>query len=144
MSATDDKFEIQTLTQRYADAVMRHDADDWGACWSVNGKWNLGPQAIEGREAIVTAWSGMMAGFPFAAFLVQPAMVEVDGDTAKSRTYVQETLQQADGTAFRVIGVYNDDCVREDGKWVFAERNYTVLYQGPVDLSGDVIGYPKD
>jgi hypothetical protein len=142
--STADKFEIQTLTQRYADAVMRHDANDWGACWATDGKWDLGSQVIEGRDNIVTAWSGMMAGFPFAAFLVQPAMVEVNGETATSRTYVQETLQGADGSAFRVIGVYNDDCVREDGKWVFAGRNYTVLYNGPVDLSGDVIGYPQD
>ena len=104
----------------------------------------MGPEPIVGRDNIVAAWSGMMAGFPFAAFLVQPAMVEVDGDTATSRTYVQETLQGADGNAFRVIGCYNDECIREDGKWVFAARRYMVLYQGPVDLSGEVIGYPQD
>ncbi len=144
MSTTDDKFEIQTLTQRYADAVMRHDADDWGACWAEQGEWYMGPEPIVGRDNIVTTWSGMMAGFPFAAFLVQPAMVEVDGDKATSRTYVQETLQGTDGNAFRIIGVYNDECIREDGKWVFQARRYTVLYQGPVDLSGEVIGYPKD
>ena len=144
MSVTDDQFEIQTLTQRYADAVMRHDADDWGATWAENGEWHMGPEPIVGRDNIVTAWKGMMAGFPFAAFMVQPAIVDVDGDTAKSRTYVQESLQSADGNAFRVIGCYNDDLVKEDGAWKFAARRYTVLYQGPVDLSGEVIGYPED
>jgi len=144
MSVTDDKFEIQTLSQRYGDAVMRHDAADWGACWATDGAWHIGPEPIVGRDNIVAAWSGMMAGFPFAVFLAQPAMVEVNGDTATSRNYVQEILQGADGNAFRIIGCYNDECVREGGKWVFAARRYTVLYRGPVDLSGEVIGYPQD
>lgn len=144
MSVTDDKFEIQTLAQRYADAVNRHDAEDWGATWAKNGEWHIGSEPVVGRDNIVETWKGMMAGFPFAAFLVQPSIAQVDGDRGTSRSYVQETLQMTDGTAFRVIGCYNDVVVREDGAWKFQERHYQVLYQGPVDLSGEVIGYPKD
>jgi uncharacterized protein (TIGR02246 family) len=141
MSREEDNLEIQMLAQRYADAVMRHDAEDWGACWAEDGEWHMGgPEPVKGRDAIVETWKGAMAGFTFAVFMVQPSIVEVDGDTGTSRSYVEEVLD-ASGNSFKVYGVYNDEVVREDGKWKFKTRRYSVLYNGPVDLSGQVTGY---
>lgn len=142
MSVSDDQFEIQTLTQRYADAVMRHNADDWAATWAEDGEWYLGPDPIKGRETIKTTWQAAMAGFPFVAFFVQPGIIKVNGDTGTARTYVQENIQDTEGNSFRVVGVYNDEVVREDGAWKFKARRYTVLYRGPVDLSGEINEYP--
>ena len=142
MSRSEDILEIQMLAQRYADAVMRHDAEDWSACWAVEGQWYLGmPEPMKGRDAIVAAWKGAMAGFPFAVFLVQPGIVEVDGDSGKMKSYVEEILEDNDGNAVRVYGVYDDEVVREDGAWRFSVRRYNVLYRGAIELVGDKTGY---
>ena len=144
MSRSEDILEIQMLAQRYADAVMRHDADDWSACWAEKGEWYLGsPEPMRGRDTIVAAWKGAMAGFPFAVFFVQPGIVEVDGERGTSRSYVEEILEDNDGNAVRVYGVYDDEVVVEDGAWKFAVRRYNVLYRGPIELTGDKMGYPS-
>jgi len=142
MSQAEDKFDIQMLAQRYADAVMRHDADDWSACWARDGEWHLREQPIRGRAAIRAAWEAAMAGYPFAVFLVQPSIIELLGDAATSRSYVTEILRTTDGRSFRVYGCYNDEVIREEGEWRFKSRRYSRLYQGPVDLSGQIFDYP--
>ena len=96
---------------------------------------------MRGRDNIRKTWEGAMAGFPFAVYLVQPANDEVNGDKGTCRSYVTEILSTTDGTSFRVYGCYNDEVIREDGKWVFKSRRYSRLYQGPVDLSGQKFDY---
>ena len=142
MSKAEDILEIQMLAQRYADAVMRHDADNWGTCWAKDGEWHLGaPEPIVGRDNIVAAWKGAMAGYPFAVFMVLPGIVELDGDTATMRSYVEENLEGTDGVGFRVYGCYNDEVVKKGGKWKFKARRYSVLYRGPVTFDGDKTGW---
>jgi len=141
MSVAEDILKIQMLPQRYADAVMRHNADDWSATWAKDGEWYLREEPVRGRDEIRKVWEGAMAGFPFAVFLVQPAIVEVNGDKGTCRSYVTEILGTNDGTSFRVYGCYNDEVVREDGEWKFKSRRYARLYQGPVDLSGEKFDY---
>ena len=141
MSVAEDILKIQMLPQRYADAVMRHNADDWAATWAKDGEWYLREEPVRGRDEIRKVWEGAMAGFPFAVFLVQPAIVEVNGDKGTCRSYVTEILGTTDGNSFRVYGCYNDEVVREDGEWKFKSRRYSRLYQGPVDLSGEKFDY---
>ena len=141
MSVADDILEIQMLPQRYADAVMRHNGDDWAATWAKDGEWHLREEPVRGRDNIRKVWEGAMAGFPFAVFLVQPAIVSVDGDKGTCRSYVTEILGTNDGASFRVYGCYNDEVIREDGRWKFKARRYSRLYQGPVDLSGEKFDY---
>ncbi len=143
MSQADDILAIQMLTQRYADAVMRHNADDWAATWAEDGEWYLRDEPVRGRENIRRTWEAAMAGYPFAVFLVQPAIVSVDGDRATSRSYVTEILGTTSGDAFRVYGCYNDEVVREATGWKFRARRYARLYRGPVDLSGERYPYPS-
>ena len=97
MSVAEDILEIQMLPQRYADAVMRHNGDDWAATWAKDGEWYLREEPVRGRDEIRKVWEGAMAGFPFAAFLVQPAIVEVNGDKGTCRSYVTEILGTNDG-----------------------------------------------
>jgi hypothetical protein len=54
---------------------------------------------------------------------------------------VQENIKDAQGGQVRVAGVYDDELVRENGKWKFAKRNFAVLYRGPTDLTGTRSAY---
>jgi len=141
---TADIQEIQHLAQRYADGVMQRDAEIWGATWATDGVWHLAPgmDPVQGREPLKTFWTGVMTGYPWVLHWVQPGLIEVSGDTATARFYVQENIRDAEGNGFRVAGVYNDELKKEGGEWKFAVRHFNVLYRGPVDMSGDWMGYP--
>jgi len=132
--------------ERYADAVCRHDANDWGACWATDGEWALGPgRSVHGREAIVALWDQLMAGFPFAVQIIHSGTVTaVNGESATARWYLSEFLDTPAGERRMGIGVYHDDYVREDGEWKFGRRRYNLLYSGPADFSGQTFPFPAD
>ncbi|MDA0338424.1 MAG: nuclear transport factor 2 family protein [Proteobacteria bacterium] len=144
-SEFEDRMEIQQLSQQYADGVMQRDANLWGDTFAEDGEWHLSPamDPVKGRETLKGFWTQVMSGFPQVLHWVQPGLIQAKGDTATARFYVQENIKDAEGNQFRVAGVYNDELVREKGKWKFAVRRFATLYRGPVDMSGEWSGYPK-
>ena len=139
-----DEQTIQRLAQIYADGVMQRDAELWGSTFATDGEWHLGADRppVKGRENLKAFWSQVMAGYPNVLHWVQPGVIEVEGDRAQARFYVQENIKDAEGNAFRVAGVYNDELIKEGGEWRFAVRRFHSIYRGPVDMSGDWFGYP--
>jgi len=136
---------IRDLVYRYADAVCRRDEAAWGATWAADGVWQLpGAPRMEGREAIVGLWVNAMSGFPFVAQTVNYGILEIDDDTASGRWYLTENLKFADGGGMFNIGCYQDRYVKQDGRWLFAERHYAVLYndEGKGDMTGTVNEFP--
>ncbi len=141
---SDDIQEIQHLAQVYADGVMQRDAEIWGSTFAAEGEWHLAPgmDPVKGRENLKAFWLNVMAGYPHVLHWVQPGIINIDGDSATARFYVQENIKDAEGNSFRVAGVYNDELIKEDGAWRFAVRRFSTMYRGPVDMSGDWTGYP--
>lgn len=137
--------EIQTLAQVYADGVMQRDAEIWGSTFTEDGEWYLPgmDDPIKGRDNLKVFWTQVMAGYPNVLHWVQPGIINVEGDSATARFYVQEHIKDAEGNSFRVAGVYNDILRREDSAWKFATRRFAAMYRGPVDMSGDWVGYPQ-
>ena len=141
---SNDIQEIQHLAQVYADGVMQRDADIWGDTFAEQGEWHLAPgmDPVQGRDNLKAFWLSVMAGYPNVLHWVQPGIIQVDGEQATARFYVQENIKDAEGNSFRVAGVYNDELIKENGKWKFAVRRFNTMYRGPVDMSGDWAGYP--
>ena len=134
---------IQHLSQQYADGVMQRDADIWGDTFAEEGEWHLNPamDPVKGRANLKEFWTNVMSGYPWVLHWVQPGLIEVNGDTATARFYIQENIKDAEGNQIRVAGVYNDELVRENGEWKFKIRKFHAMYRGPVDFSGDWAGY---
>ena len=122
-----DQLAIRALNESYADAVFRRDVEAWGNNWAETSTWQLMGTTITGRTAIVAAWEAAMAGFSFVAFFVQQGSLLVDGDTATGTVYTHEVLENLAGTLLRPVGRYDDRYTKQDGRWLFAERNYTML-----------------
>ncbi len=128
----EDRLAIRELLETYADAVTRCDAADWGATWVEDGEWEM-PDYPEfppqkGRDAIVGLWVEAMKGYPGIMFEAWPGSIEVDGDTAKVRCYTSEVYDQ-NGTTMRDRGVYDDTCVKVDGRWLFAKRIFRNIHR---------------
>jgi ketosteroid isomerase-like protein len=125
----EDRLAIRERVEAYSDAVFRHDADAWAACWAEEGTWKLPTVEVSGREKLKATWIGAMSAFGLAGFFAVPGSIIVEGDRATARNYTQEILQLKDGGMRRIIGAYADELVKRDGTWVFLSRTYTVLYE---------------
>ena len=122
----EDRLAIRERIEAYSDAVFRHDAEDWIACWAEDGVWRLPGMEVAGAAKIKAAWQGAMANYPLAAFFATPGAIEVSGDKAEVRVYTQEILRLESGGMRKIIGAYDDRMVKQDGVWRFASRTYTV------------------
>lgn len=144
----DDYVAIQRLSNRYADAVVRRNAEQWESCWAADAVWDLGvgrdgqSRRVEGRDAIVALWRSAMGGM---AAVVQNVLNgeawTVDGqpDRATGRWYINERFRRANGVVGILLADYNDEYARTADGWLFAYRTLQVHYQGPPDLSADFL-----
>lgn len=128
----EDRLAIRELLETYADAVTRCDAAAWGATWAEDAQWSL-PDYPEigttcGRDAIVAMWVEAMKAYHGIMFEAWPGSIEVDGDTARVRSYTAEVYDQGDRT-LRDRGVYEDTCVKIDGQWLFSRRSFRNIHR---------------
>ena len=144
-SKVEDDLAIRDLVYRYADAVCRRDEAAWAATWADDAVWQL-PRAprMEGRDAIVALWVQAMAGFPFVVQLVNFGVLDIGENKASGRWYLTENLKFPDGNGMYNVGCYQDKYVKRDGRWLFAERHYAVLYndEGKGDMTGTAAEFP--
>ena len=135
----EDRLAIRELLDTYADAVERVDADAWGQTWAEESEWSM-PDYPEfpttnGRAAITALWVEAMKHYPGVHFHAWPGEIVVEGDHACVRTYTAETYDQ-EGVTKRDRGVYEDSCVKIEGRWYFAKRIFRNIHrqQGPKGL----------
>lgn len=132
----EDRLAIRDLLDAYADAVTRCDVNNWGATWAEDAEWSL-PDYPEigttrGREAIIAMWVEAMKQYPGIMFVAWPGSIEIEGERATVRSYSSEVYDQ-DGVTKRDRGVYDDECVKVDGRWLFKRRTFRNIHrqQGP-------------
>ena len=124
----EDRLQIRELIDSYNNAVMRFDGETWASNWAEEGVWHLpGAGDVLGRDAILAVWQGAMSAFSFVGFFASAGPIIVEGDTAKGTWYQQELLHQKDGVKRSVTGRYEDDYVKQGGRWFFQKRIYEVL-----------------
>ncbi len=128
----EDRLAIRELIEAYADAVVHRDPKAWGATWADDGEWSL-PDYPEigttsGRPAIVAMWTEAMKAYPGILFQAWPGSIEVAGDTATVRSYTAEVYDQGDKT-MRDRGMYDDVCVKRDGRWLFKSRTFRNVHR---------------
>ncbi|MFC0202853.1 nuclear transport factor 2 family protein [Novosphingobium soli] len=128
----EDRLAIRELLETYADAVTRRDAQDWGATWAQDAEWSLPdyPElgTTKGREAIVAMWIEAMKAYPGIMFEAWPGSIAVEGDRATMRSYTSEVYDH-DGVTMRDRGVYEDTCVKVEGRWLFQSRSFRNIHR---------------
>lgn len=128
----EDRLAIRELLETYADAVNRCDADAWGAIWTEDAEWSLPdyPEigTTKGRTAIVAMWVEAMKAYPGILFQAWPGSIDIAGDSATMRSYTSEVYDK-DGVTMRDRGVYEDRCVKIDGRWHFSSRSFRNVHR---------------
>lgn len=123
----EDRVAITELNGTYADGVVRIDADTWASVWADDAHWNLMGHEVDGRDAIVGFWKQAMSGLNAVSFQCVPCMIEVTGETAKSRVQTQEILKPKDGPTRHVGGLYEDELKKVGGEWRFTSRIFSIV-----------------
>jgi len=127
-----DQLEIRSLIERYSDACCQRDSKALMELWADDCRWSVpdmeGLENVQGKQAIETTWKGAQALFPVSFVVCVPGIIEIDGDTAMARTYTTEVLESAEGEVRHAVGRYDDKFAKRDGRWLFVERVWHMLY----------------
>jgi hypothetical protein len=130
-----EEYEIQDLISRYSDAITRRDWTTVSAAFASDATWQvLGEPGF--RFAGGEIGNGIRSLVEPANYLIQmntPAIVRLDGNTATARSTIFETGEFEAGRfqpykcRFESFGIYSDRLRRDDGRWRFTSREFTML-----------------
>jgi ketosteroid isomerase-like protein len=123
----DDRLLIRERFGAYSDATFRGDVDAWLANYTDDGVWILMGNPIKGKTALRAKWVELWNHLERMAFFAEIGAIEIDGARAKARSYCREITVYKDGRTRKLVGKYEDDLVRTNGTWLFAQRSYQLL-----------------
>ncbi|MEU4393084.1 nuclear transport factor 2 family protein [Kribbella sp. NPDC023855] len=138
LQATADRLAIQALPIEFADSAMMRDWDRFAGLFTQDGTWRM-PHAgmvFTGRDEIRPAIERLQGNWQFFIQTVHLGTIQLDGDTATGRSYVEEFGNFNDGSSHRNYARYHDLYQRTPDGWRFTERKYEVLYVDMTPLTG--------
>ena len=130
----EDLEAIRDLPRRYAHLVWQGKALETVELFSIDGAVDLGPNdggRIVGRENLRAIYSEKvgtdeMMLHPF----VHNHIIDLQGDTASGTAYLDLRCTK-EGESLMGSGFYEDQYLREEGRWKFKERKLTMCYLVP-------------
>jgi ketosteroid isomerase-like protein len=130
LQAIADRVEIEALRSEFTDAGMMRDYDRVASLFTPAGVWRMPdiPAELAGREEI-RAWGERVP--TLVDYLVQtthPGTIQLEGDTASGRAYIQELIRLRDGSSHLNYAIYHDRYQRTGDGWKFTERVYEIRY----------------
>ena len=133
-----DRVEIEALRGEFTDAVMMRDRARLSLLFTPDGALRMPniPAELVGREEIRVEGERLQAQWDFFVQTTQPGTIQLDGDTATGRAYIQELARTSDGRQGMNFAVYHDRYQRTGDGWKFTERVYEVRYLDTTPLAG--------
>lgn len=123
----EDRLLIRERMNAYADATFRSDVEAYLDCWAEGGIRIGNGEEVQGKDALRAQWHRFWTWLDKMTFFTEVGAIEVDGDRATARCWCREILSLKGGATRKVVGVYEDELVRQDGTWRFARRAYTLF-----------------
>jgi hypothetical protein len=133
-----DRVEIEALRGEFTDAAMMRDRARLAGLFTLDGALRMPniPAELVGREEIRSGGERLQAQWDFFVQTTHPGMIQLDGDTATGRAYIQELVRTRDGRQGLNYAIYHDRYQRTPDGWKFTERVYEVRYLDTSPLAG--------
>jgi len=133
-----DRVEIEALRGEFTDAVMMRDRARLASLFTPDGALRMPniPAEMVGREEIRTGRERLQSQWDFFVQTTHPGTIELDGDTATGRAYIQELARTRDGRQGLNYAIYHDRYQRTGDGWKFTERVYEIRYLDASPLAG--------
>jgi ketosteroid isomerase-like protein len=138
LQAIADRVEIEALRGEFTDAVMMRDYDRGASLFTPDGVVRMPHVNVElaGREEIRAGGERLQGLWEYFVQTTHPGAIQVDGDTASGRAYVQELGRSLDGRSHLNYAIYHDRYQRTPDGWKFTERVYEIRYLNTTPLAG--------
>ena len=143
MNSIEDETALRNLMATYVDAANRRDGELWKSTWAEDGVWCIMGMDVIGRDNILDMWQQVLQTFEFALLLPSSGQFSVDGDSATGHWYLQELTRNTAGESTMMVSRYQDSYRRDGDGWLYQSREYSLLYAGPSDLSGQFTALPN-
>ncbi len=132
---------VKDLQRTYSQFAQFGLWQDLAALFAKDGVVNFGDGAdIAGRDTLAAGLAralgpgGLKPGQFHIQFIEHPLVnLAPDGEHAKGRWYGFHLLSDGKGSANIRGGVYENEYVREAGRWKIALQRFTVQYEGPYE-----------
>jgi 3-phenylpropionate/cinnamic acid dioxygenase small subunit len=128
LARLEDVAEIERLIVDYARHLDARDLHAYSRLFCADGEWSgntgyaKGPDAIQGMLEERLAPNPPAPG-PTSRHVVSNPVIEVDGDAATaSVTWALIRRGEGDEPELALLGHYDDELAREDGRWRFKSR----------------------
>jgi ketosteroid isomerase-like protein len=144
-----DRVEIEALRGEFTDAAMMRDRARLASLFTPDGVLRMPnvPAEMFGRDEIRVGGERLQAQWDFFVQTTHPGTIQLDGDTATGRAYIQELARTRDGRQGLNYAIYHDRYQRTPDGWKFTERVYEVRYLDTTALAGSAprtAGAPDD
>ncbi|MFI1995882.1 nuclear transport factor 2 family protein [Actinoplanes sp. NPDC020271] len=146
-----DEAAVRDTIRRFADAAVHGDYDAFRAVWAEDARWVIGgtdgqpfERRAEGVEQIVALYRTLREERDYFIQFVMPGAVDIDGDTATTRSMCHEAARGPGENYYRNNGVWTDTFRRTENGWVFTNRTYEYLWLDFSPFTGDISWPGKD
>ena len=138
LQAIADRVEIEALRGEFTDAVMANDHDRLASLFTHDRAVRIPAGNIEatGREEIRAMSQRRQALADYFVQTTHPGTIQLAGDTASGRAYIQELGRFRDGRSELNYAVYHDRYQRTGDGWKFTQRVYEIRYLDTTALGG--------
>lgn len=129
-----DKLAIAEVLVRYATGIDRRDWDLFRTCFTADVVAEYQDIATWTDVETMTEWMvGAHAEMGHTMHRVSNIAVEVAGDSATARAYVDAVLMTVDGkSGLQALGLYDDELVRTPAGWRISHRRFTSVHMRPL------------
>ena len=125
----EDTLAIERVITDYAELLDARDFDGYAALFAKDGTWQTGQTVRRGPDEIKAMLTSLFGPTPKGFVngsdyhLVSNIEVDVDGDRAKARSrHLMMTRGPGGHPTPTLAGWYEDEFVREDGRWKILHR----------------------
>src|SRR5215218_161906 len=132
-----DRVKIEALRGELADAGMMRDYDRGASLFTPDGVVRIPHIGAERLQGLLD----------YFVQTTHPGTIQLDGDTATGRAYIQELARARDGRQGLNYAIYHDRYRCTPDGWKFTERVYEVRYLDTSPLAGSAprpAGAPAD
>jgi ketosteroid isomerase-like protein len=133
-----DRVEIEALRGEFSDCAMMRDRERMASLFTPDGALRMPnvPVELVGREQIRAGGERLQEMWDFFVQTTHPGAIQLAGDTASGRAYIQEVIRLRDGSSYLNFAIYHDRYRRTGDGWKFTERVYEVRYLDTSPLAG--------
>ena len=126
-----DREAIRDLTSAYAHYIWTKDVDAIVDLFTEDAEMDTGDApVIQGREALSEAYRRLLAGDEFLPF-VHNHVIQLQGDAATGNCCL-DLRATVRGRSMIGAGQYEDEYVKQAGRWKFRRRRLTMRHFVPL------------